>query len=659
MGMIKKIIRRTSRKLLATIIPNCQSHELVLSQPAQPGDLAAVMHKSSKMRVSKLQEKLRKSSVKDTAVAQALLLAAKNYLPPVQFHHVHGPNAQLNSNRSVARRTQGFCQALVFSNRVILPNERVYIRILEIAKGWSGTIRFGFTAVDPATLAYRMPKHACPDMTNAGHTWARALADEVVRRNSVIHFSYNKDGFIHYGINNQDCGIFHANVSTNQNLWFIVDVYGLTAAVELIDPRVNSATCELNDDRATMYKSTSAMDDIFGGRPASSRASRVRRKQSRKAARHAAAAGIIHSNWPLERSVMLDSSGLPFAGHNQQGGNLLPNLNSISLPSAEQNIYTPMPAPMEQRSRSQQRPNYPVDAHDYHQIVTSDYSTTAGLYGAGPVRPQAKLNSSGSVANTSSCSSSSQYHNSSVIANNTLPASTSVVDLAAHMNHDLVQQFQGLNLNDSNLVTSGQQKAHQSRSPNKISSSSSQMLPSLSQQTPVAAVRRARDAVSERANSKRALEAREQTRALNHRVGSSTIKANALSAASSSAVLSPSSSSSIGQTAVTNSSSANQTIVAKANVKPRTRHSIKQQKASTATSASTTIATNTRDNNNNNSSQNKDCPICFERPINCVLYQCGHMCTCYECGVKQWKTQSRTCPICRTIIKDVIKTYMS
>lgn len=232
--MIKRIIGRTSRKILSKIVPNAQTHQLILNQPAQPGDSTAALHKSTKQRVAKLNKKLRKSSGKDTAVAEALLLAAKNYLPPVQFHHVHGPNAQLSPNKCVARRTQGFCQALVFSNRVILPNERVYIKVLEIAKGWSGTIRFGFTAVDPATLAYRMPKHACPDMTNARHTWARALADEVVRRNSVIHFSYNKDGLIHYGINNQDCGIFHANVSTNQNLWFIVDIYGLTAAIELL-----------------------------------------------------------------------------------------------------------------------------------------------------------------------------------------------------------------------------------------------------------------------------------------------------------------------------------------------------------------------------------------------------------------------------------------
>ncbi|RWS30512.1 protein neuralized-like protein [Leptotrombidium deliense] len=55
-----------------------------------------------------------------------------------------------------------------------------------------------------------------------------------------------------------------------------------------------------------------------------------------------------------------------------------------------------------------------------------------------------------------------------------------------------------------------------------------------------------------------------------------------------------------------------------------------------------------------------ECTVCCEKPINCVLYICGHMCMCYECALKQWKGRGGgQCPICRAIIQDVIRTYLS
>lgn len=399
MGIMKRILRKASSKLLASIGAQKNSHQLNVGTPVS-NKLKHSTVGSHQLASSRRANRLRRKS-RDSGIPEALLVAAKNYMPPVQFHHVHGPNAQLSKNKSVARRTKGFCQGLVFSNRVIMPNERVYIKVLEIAKGWSGTIRFGFTSVDPATLCYQMPKHACPDMTNAGHTWARALADEVVRRNSVIHFSYNTNGYIHYGINNQDCGVFYANVNTSQHLWFIVDIYGQTAAVELIDPRIHNAasTSELDLSRLTADEPT---QDV-----------------------------IPEGLSPLEMCVW-------------------------------------------------------CGIKDHNKITN----------------PQLGANSQASSAILSKSSSASPPK-------------------------------------DSNISD-----------------------------------------------------------------------------------------------------------------KLKTRHP-------STTRTPKSKSTSHRANDNNSPPQSKDCPICFERPINCVLYQCGHMCTCYECGVKQWRTQSKTCPICRTVIKDVIKTYMS
>lgn len=55
-----------------------------------------------------------------------------------------------------------------------------------------------------------------------------------------------------------------------------------------------------------------------------------------------------------------------------------------------------------------------------------------------------------------------------------------------------------------------------------------------------------------------------------------------------------------------------------------------------------------------------ECTICCERPIDSVLYMCGHMCMCYDCAVQQWRGKGGGhCPLCRAVIRDVIRTYKS
>uniref|UniRef100_A0A3B5PXS4 E3 ubiquitin-protein ligase NEURL1-like n=1 Tax=Xiphophorus maculatus TaxID=8083 RepID=A0A3B5PXS4_XIPMA len=59
------------------------------------------------------------------------------------------------------------------------------------------------------------------------------------------------------------------------------------------------------------------------------------------------------------------------------------------------------------------------------------------------------------------------------------------------------------------------------------------------------------------------------------------------------------------------------------------------------------------------SSWSDECTICYENMVDTVLYACGHMCLCYACGLKLKKMANACCPICRRTIKDIIKTYRS
>lgn len=54
-----------------------------------------------------------------------------------------------------------------------------------------------------------------------------------------------------------------------------------------------------------------------------------------------------------------------------------------------------------------------------------------------------------------------------------------------------------------------------------------------------------------------------------------------------------------------------------------------------------------------------ECAVCLEKPTDCVLYMCGHMCLCYECAVDIKQKPGATCPICRQPIKDIIKIFRS
>jgi len=54
--------------------------------------------------------------------------------------------------------------------------------------------------------------------------------------------------------------------------------------------------------------------------------------------------------------------------------------------------------------------------------------------------------------------------------------------------------------------------------------------------------------------------------------------------------------------------------------------------------------------------QDGSCLICLDRGVDCVLYQCGHMCVCMTCGLRL-KGQGLNCPVCRAPIRDVIRAY--
>ncbi|KAI1302376.1 Lambda-crystallin -like protein [Halotydeus destructor] len=57
-------------------------------------------------------------------------------------------------------------------------------------------------------------------------------------------------------------------------------------------------------------------------------------------------------------------------------------------------------------------------------------------------------------------------------------------------------------------------------------------------------------------------------------------------------------------------------------------------------------------------SHEKECVVCMDKPRDCVLHPCHHLCTCIHCGKLLLKRQD-ACPICRRTITNSFRVYHS
>nr|CAD7402812.1 unnamed protein product [Timema cristinae] len=181
-----------------------------------------------------------------------------NNLPPLLFHQVHGDNIRISRDGTVARRAESFCKGVTFSCRPVKIAEKVCVKFLEVSNNWSGVVRFGFTCNDPNNLRYGLPKYVCPDLTNKPGYWAKALAERFAERDTILFYYVTATGDVHFGINGEEKGVFFSGVETRGPLWAVMDVYGNSTAVELVDTRQH-----LNNAASRPDTSPDAVDRII------------------------------------------------------------------------------------------------------------------------------------------------------------------------------------------------------------------------------------------------------------------------------------------------------------------------------------------------------------------------------------------------------------
>ena len=159
--------------------------------------------------------------------------------PALEWHPVHGDNILLTNNNTVATRRDSFCKSVVFSQRPLMIGEKIFIRLLSVSEqGWKGGLRLGVSGVNPNTWTNSsLPKYLCPDLTNRGKVWARAMSEKYVRHGAVVFFSVKTSGDLVWGVDGKEKGVLVSGVDISSPVWAVVDVYGSTKSVKLLDPK--------------------------------------------------------------------------------------------------------------------------------------------------------------------------------------------------------------------------------------------------------------------------------------------------------------------------------------------------------------------------------------------------------------------------------------
>uniref|UniRef100_A0A8C3QYQ5 E3 ubiquitin-protein ligase NEURL1 n=1 Tax=Cyanoderma ruficeps TaxID=181631 RepID=A0A8C3QYQ5_9PASS len=166
-------------------------------------------------------------------------------ISPLLFHpHTKGSQIIMDMTQKAVKRQASFCNAITFSNRPIVIYEQIRLKITKKQCCWSGALRLGFTSKDPSRInPDTLPKYACPDLVSQSGFWAKALPEEFANEGNIIAFWVDKKGRVFYRVNDSAAMLFFSGVRTAEPLWALIDVYGLTRAVQLLDSEIIPPDC--------------------------------------------------------------------------------------------------------------------------------------------------------------------------------------------------------------------------------------------------------------------------------------------------------------------------------------------------------------------------------------------------------------------------------
>lgn len=166
----------------------------------------------------------------------------------LRFHERTGSLVKLSCNGRAAERIRPldeFNNAVVMSQKPLVPDHLFEIRIDVLVEKWSGSIEVGVTTHDPATMDFpttmtnmgsgTIMMSGCGILTNGKGTkreYGEFNLDEL-RVGDRIGMMRKSNGDLHYFINGLDQGVAASKVPAK--VWGVVDLYGMTVKVTIVD----------------------------------------------------------------------------------------------------------------------------------------------------------------------------------------------------------------------------------------------------------------------------------------------------------------------------------------------------------------------------------------------------------------------------------------
>ncbi|XP_055383561.1 neuralized-like protein 4 isoform X2 [Condylostylus longicornis] len=166
----------------------------------------------------------------------------------LRFHTRCGSLVKLSPNYRTAERRRPldeFNNGVVMTHRPLKDNELFEIRIDKLVDKWSGSIEVGVTAHNPLALHFpatmtnmrsgTIMMSGCGILTNGKGTrrqYGEFNLDEL-REGDRVGMMRKSNGNLHYYINGQDQGVAATRVA--QTLWGVIDLYGMTIKVTIVD----------------------------------------------------------------------------------------------------------------------------------------------------------------------------------------------------------------------------------------------------------------------------------------------------------------------------------------------------------------------------------------------------------------------------------------
>ncbi|XP_047543867.1 neuralized-like protein 4 isoform X1 [Vanessa atalanta] len=187
----------------------------------------------------------------------------------LRFHPRCGILVKLSANNKSAERARpldDYNNGVVMTHRPLYDNELFEIRIDRLVDKWSGSIEVGVTTHNPATIRFpstmtnmdsgTIMMSGCKVLLNGHGTcmeYGNFNLDEL-REGDRVGMMRKSNGKLHYFINGIDQGV--ATDKVEQQVWGVIDLYGMTVKVSIVDP------CEDMDSNINNIPTVSNLPDL-------------------------------------------------------------------------------------------------------------------------------------------------------------------------------------------------------------------------------------------------------------------------------------------------------------------------------------------------------------------------------------------------------------